>query len=104
VFPKNGVLPEYEFKGIPAECFDVGPGTIQKYQEDLRYERAMSNFGTWMKPVPGIECEGISLPLPFLYGACLDWWYPDWTQKRPQFGVSECADRFTVKTCKGIWK
>lgn len=102
VFPKNGVLPEYTFKGVPAVCFDVKPNIIQTYQEDLRYGRSMTNYGTWAKLVPGIETEGVTLPLPFNYGTCLDYWYPDWTMKRPQFGVSVAADIFTVKTCKGI--
>lgn len=100
--PANGILPEYEFKGIPAACFDVDARTIERYQMDIRYGRTMANCGTWHKPVPQFPEEGIELPLPFGYGQCLDWWYPEWATRRPQFGVSLAADRFTVKTCRGL--
>lgn len=98
----NGVLPEYEFKGIPASCFDVGQGTIEMYQEDIRYGRDMTDSGCWNKLVPQIPEEGIAFPLPFAYGWALDNWYPDWVTKRSQFGVSEAPNRFTVKSCKDI--
>ena len=93
---------DYLFKGIPAACFDVDTQTIEAYQRDMRYGRTMSDKGTWMKVVPGIEEECIELPLPFAYGQCLDWWYPEWATERKQFGVSDAAHRFTTKTCKGI--
>jgi hypothetical protein len=101
-FPANGILSEYQFKGIPAHCFDVDQPTIEMYQKDIRYGRAMTNFGTWKHAVPQIEEEGIELCLPFFYGACLDHWYSEWLTKRPQFGVSLAAHTFTTKSCAGI--
>ena len=101
-FPADGILKEYSFKGIPCECFDVNQPIIDMYQKDIRYGRDMSNQGTWKKAVPGIEEEGYQLCLPFGYGRCLDIWYPDWSEKRSQFGVSECQERITVKSCGDI--
>ena len=100
VHPANGVLPEYEFKGIPATCFDAKDEDIAAFQKDLRYSAGLSNFGTWLRPLPQCPEEGVDLPLPYRYGECLDYWYPDWFTPRSQFGVSECAHKFTVKSCR----
>jgi len=100
--PVNGKLPEYEFKGVKADCFDVPDDVIKAYQEDMRYGRGLNDFGCWLHPVHGIEAEGITLPVPWGYGAVLDQWYPNWSIPNPQYGVSEAPHRFTVKTCKGI--
>lgn len=100
--PIDGKLPEYEFKGVEADCFDVKMDVIKAYQEDLRYGRALNGYGCWLHPVPGIEEEGIVLPVPWSYGKALDQWYPNWAIPNPQFGVSESPSRFTVKTCKGL--
>lgn len=101
VHPANGVLPEYEFKGVPAECFDAKQADIEQFRKDLRYSAGLSPHGTWLRPVPQCPEEGVDLPLPYRYGECLDHWYPDWFVPRDQYGVSECAHRFTVTTCKG---
>lgn len=102
---RNGVPSKYVFKGLPAECFDVDRKVVERYQEDIRYGRAMTNHGTWDHLVPQCPEEGISMPLPFSYGRCLDVWYPDWHVVRSQFGVSEAAHTFTVKSCRGlIWQ
>jgi hypothetical protein len=98
----SGKLSKYTFKGTPASCFDAPPGVIDRYQDDIRYGRAMTNNGTWDHLLPQCPEEGISMPLPFGYGHCLDTWYPDWGVKRPQFGQSEAANTFTVKTCRGL--
>jgi len=97
-----GIPSKYVFKGIPAACFDVSPEIIAKYQEDIRYGRAMNTNGTWSHLIPQCPEEGISMPLPFNYGWCLDVWYPSWCVKMPNFGVSEAAKTFTVKSCKGL--
>jgi hypothetical protein len=86
-------LNSMEFKGIPGTCFDVAPETIAAYQSDMRYGRAMTDFGTWMHTVPEIPEDCIQLPLPFAYGQCLDWWYPEWATPRLQFGVSLCMNK-----------
>lgn len=98
----SGILSQYTFKGIPADCIEVPQRIIQKYQEDIRYGRDMTDFGTWNKLLPQCPEEGITMPLPFSYGWCLDVWYPDFVTKRPLFGVSEAADTFTVKTTRGL--
>ena len=94
VHPETGILPEYEFKGIPADCFEAKESDIESFRQDIRYHTGLSREGTWLKPLPQCTEEGVDLPLPYRYGSCLDYWYPDWFTKREQFGVSECSSRF----------
>ena len=95
-------LSQYTFKGVPTDCFFAPQEEIKQYQLELSFGRMMTNFGTWSKLLPQMQTEGVELPLPYQYGRCLDIWYPDWVQKRPQFGTSRSPHQFTVKTCKDI--
>ena len=98
----DGILSQYHFKGTPEGCFDVAPEVIKAFQEDIRYGRSMTDFGTWQKLLPQCPTEGIDLPTPWSYGWCFDTWYPEWATKRPQFGVSMSTHEFTVRSCAGI--
>jgi len=95
--PANGMLSSYAYKGIPTSCFDPTQKEIQFYRGHPIWAN-MTKFGTWLHTVKGCEAESLQLPVPFNYGQCLDWWYPDWGIKRENFGVSKSAHMI-----KGKW-
>lgn len=100
-FPTNGVLKEYTWKGIPAECFEPRADRINLWKKDLKFMQSITGGG-WKTPIPEFPQEGIEVVLPFNYGSCLDYWYPNWHKKDETFGVSRAHKTITVKTCKGI--
>lgn len=85
----DAILKKYRWKGIPETCFFPDKETAHAIREDIfRYSRALDTAGLWRHAIPGIETEGLYVRLPFRYGNCLDYWYPDWLTHRPQFGTS----------------
>jgi hypothetical protein len=116
--PKNGRLSQYHFKGIPAWIFwptkkdlaSVPKGawierTINGYDPDDPIGEIAKGDYTYNVPCPGMEQEGVSLHVPFGFGAALDYWYPGcWAKKDETYGVSKSFNEFTVSTCRGLWR
>jgi len=98
---KDGVLSEYTFKGIPADCFDAPKKDIEYYRANRHYQGAMLENGVWRGPIPGLEYTGLQMNRPYRYGACLDWWYPDFATVRT--GVSESQEIIKVKSCREFY-
>ena len=101
--PKNGIPRQYEFKGVPASHFDPTPEELKAYMKNPKMQGAMNKNGTWRSLLEGFEGDGISVCTPFGYGACLDTWYPDWSMRRPQWGVSDTKWIKRVKSCKDLF-
>jgi hypothetical protein len=96
------VLGLYRWKGIPESCFFPQSEEAKKIHEDVfRFGRALGIDGLWRHAIPGIETEGLYVRLPFLYGACLDYWYPDWLTRRPMFGVSQAYSVVEARNTSG---
>lgn len=99
----DGVLPRYTYKGIPAVCYDPTEEELQRIPNRMRLvERALRPTNTWNKLVPGVETEDMYVPLPYHYGQCLDWWYPDWATRRSNFGQSMAAKTQIVKSLRDL--
>jgi hypothetical protein len=104
--PANGVLKEYHFKGIPETVFWPRPEDVAKVDTKAKLMRWINADNTYAVPVPGIETEGLTINVPFGFGAALDCWYPGcWAIPNPQYGQSRAIHEFTVQTCRGIgWR
>lgn len=101
-FPKDGIPSKYIFKSMPSDIFFTDKRTIAKKQNDLKYGRLLTDYGTWRHAVPEFPEDGIELCLPYNYGHFLDIAYPDWCTTRDQIGVSEGFSKLEVNTCKGL--
>lgn len=117
--PPTGRLREYHWKGIPDRVFWPRAEDVKGIPNTC-YNRRMVNgtdpsvvpFGlneaddwTYNMPVPGLESEGAMVRIPYGFGLALDCWYPgQWMVKDSQYGVSKCANEFTVKSCAGVFR
>jgi hypothetical protein len=95
----KGIPSKYIFKGMPKDVFEVEPKQVKRFQQDTRYGRVISKYGTWLRPLPEMPEEGIVLPCPHYYGYFLDIAYPDWATTREDFGVSDAIAVHKTKTC-----
>lgn len=48
--------------------------------------------------------DGLPIYLPHNYGACLDYWYPDWYTKRKNFGTSKSKRIVRLKSIRDFPK
>jgi len=104
--PASGKLKSYHFKGIPDVILYPTAALVSKVDNECRMYRRINADNTYNVPCPGIEEEGLSLRVPFGFGAALDCWYPGcWAIPNPQYGQSRAIHEFTVQTCRGIgWR
>jgi hypothetical protein len=99
---RKPVPSKYVFKGVPASCFEAEQELVQRYRRDQRIGYMMNIDGTFKKLIPGLESEGISVNVPWKYGALFDFWYPNWGERNDKWGVSESPFIKEVKSCKEL--